>query len=97
VTGDAGVGKTRLAGEGIARAVAGGLVVVRGECMPLSATLPLLPVAAALGELAELEGGAVMEAGRRTSIAGWCTSLGPRSTCCAGISTPRPGGTGVSG
>jgi tetratricopeptide (TPR) repeat protein len=62
VTGDAGVGKTRLAGEGIARAVAGGLVVVRGECMPLSATLPLLPVAAALGELAELEGGAVMEA-----------------------------------
>ena len=35
---------------------------MRGECMPLSATLPLLPVAAALGELAELEGGAVMEA-----------------------------------
>ena len=31
VTGDAGVGKTRFAGEGMARAGAGGMVAVRGE------------------------------------------------------------------
>ena len=36
VTGDAGVGKTRFVGEGMARAVAAGMVVVRGECLPLA-------------------------------------------------------------
>jgi DNA-binding CsgD family transcriptional regulator len=62
VVGDAGVGKTRFAAEGMARAAAGGLVTARGECLPLAAVLPLLPVTAALGELAGLEGGGLVEA-----------------------------------
>ena len=62
VVGDAGVGKTRFAGEGVARAAAAGVVTVRGECLPLADTVPLLPVAAALGELARLDGGALVEA-----------------------------------
>ena len=62
VTGDAGVGKTRFAGEGMARAAVGGMVMVRGECLPLAGTLPLLPVASALGELARLDGGSVLAA-----------------------------------
>ena len=63
VVGDAGVGKTRFVAEGMARAAAAGMVMVRGECLPLAETLPLLPVAAALGELARLDGGGLMEAG----------------------------------
>ena len=55
VVGDAGVGKTRFATEGMARAAAAGMVMVRGECLPLADTLPLLPMADALGELALLE------------------------------------------
>jgi DNA-binding CsgD family transcriptional regulator len=61
VVGDAGVGKTRLAGEGMARAAAAGAVMVRGECLPLAGALPLLPVAQALGELGGLEGGRLLE------------------------------------
>ena len=67
VTGDAGVGKTRFIGEGMARAAAGGMVVLRGECLPLSGTLPLLPVASALGELGRLDGGKVLEAALETA------------------------------
>jgi hypothetical protein len=63
VVGDAGVGKTRFAGEGMARAAAAGTVAVRGECLPLTETLPLLPVAAAVSELARMDGGRLMEAG----------------------------------
>jgi len=62
VVGDAGVGKTRFASEGMARAAAAGAVTVRGECLPLAETLPLLPVAEALGELARLDGGGLVEA-----------------------------------
>jgi predicted ATPase len=61
VTGDAGVGKTRFVGEGMARAAAGGMMMVQGECLPVAGTLPLLPVVAALGELARLDGGTVLE------------------------------------
>jgi DNA-binding CsgD family transcriptional regulator len=61
VVGDAGVGKTRFAEEGMARAAAAGVVMVRGECLPLAGTLPLLPVAQALRELGELESGGVLE------------------------------------
>jgi len=61
VVGDAGVGKTRFAGEGMARAAAAGMVMVRGECLPLAGTLPLLPVAQALRDLAETEGGRLLE------------------------------------
>jgi DNA-binding CsgD family transcriptional regulator len=59
VVGDAGVGKTRFAGEGMRRAAAGGLVSVWGRCLPLAEKLPLLPVAEALGEL---DGGGLLEA-----------------------------------
>src|SRR5579863_10513437 len=62
VVGDAGVGKTRLAAEAMARAAAAGMVTIRGECLPLGERLPLLPVAAALDELARLDGGALLDA-----------------------------------
>ena len=62
VMGDAGVGKTRFVGEGAARAAAAGVVIVRGECLPLAETLPLLPVAAAAGELARAGGGGLVDA-----------------------------------
>src|SRR5215470_8946926 len=62
VVGDAGVGKTRFTGEGMARAAAAGMVMLRGECLPLAGTLPLLPVADALGELRRLEGGQLLAA-----------------------------------
>jgi DNA-binding CsgD family transcriptional regulator len=62
VVGDAGVGKTRFAGEGVDRAAAAGMVAVRGECLPLGETLPLLPVAGALSELARPDGGALLKA-----------------------------------
>ena len=62
VVGDAGVGKTRFVAEGMARAAAAGMVMVRGECLPLSGTLPLLPVADALGELGRLKDGRLLAA-----------------------------------
>jgi DNA-binding CsgD family transcriptional regulator/tetratricopeptide (TPR) repeat protein len=62
VVGDAGVGKTRFVGEGAARAAAAGAVMVRGECLPLAEMLPLLPVAAAAGELARADGGGLVAA-----------------------------------
>ena len=60
VVGDAGVGKTRLVAEGMARAAAAGMVVARGECLPLADKLSLLPVAEALGELATLDSGSLL-------------------------------------
>ncbi len=62
VVGDAGVGKTRFAGEGMRRAAADGVVPVWGRCLPLAEKLPLLPVAEALGELSRLDGGGLLEA-----------------------------------
>src|SRR3974390_1930715 len=61
--GEGGVGKPRFVEEGMSRAAAAGMVVVRGECLPLAGTLPLLPVGAALGELAGLDGGGLLAAG----------------------------------
>src|SRR5262249_39292197 len=52
VTGDAGVGKTRLVAEGLARAAAQGMPSASGACLPLAEELPLLPGAEALGGLA---------------------------------------------
>jgi DNA-binding CsgD family transcriptional regulator/tetratricopeptide (TPR) repeat protein len=60
VVGDAGVGKTRFVTEGMDRAGAAGMVMVRGECLPLAGTLPLLPVKDALGELGRPEGGRLL-------------------------------------
>ncbi len=62
VVGDAGVGKTRFVTEGMDLAAAAGMVVVRGECLPLAGTLPLFPVADALGGLGRLEGGGLLAA-----------------------------------
>jgi DNA-binding CsgD family transcriptional regulator/tetratricopeptide (TPR) repeat protein len=63
VIGDAGVGKTRFAREGMARAAAGGMVVAWGECLPLARALPLLPVISALDGLARLDEGRVLAVG----------------------------------
>jgi predicted ATPase len=49
VVGDAGVGKTRFAGEGLRRAAAQGMVTLWGSCLPLAEKLPLLPITEALG------------------------------------------------
>ena len=62
VVGDAGVGKTRFVAEAMDRAVAAGTVTVRGDCLSLAGTFPLLPVADALGELGRLEGGGLLAA-----------------------------------
>src|SRR5271157_1702420 len=62
VVGDAGAGKTRCVTEAMERAAAAGMVMVRGECLPLAGTLPLLPVRDALGEVARLEGGGLLAA-----------------------------------
>ena len=87
VVGDAGVGKTRFVTEGMDRAAAAGMVVVRGECLPLAGTLPLFPVADALGELGRLEGGgllaAALDAALRQMRAGRSLPHGGR---------PEPGG-----
>jgi predicted ATPase len=61
VVGDAGVGKTRFAGEGMRQSAAGRMVWVSGGCLPLAGELPLLPIADALGELSRLEGGGLLD------------------------------------
>jgi len=67
VAGDAGIGKTKLVAEAIRLAAAEGMVPLFGGCLPLAETLPLLPVREALGDLARLEGGRVLEAALGTA------------------------------
>src|SRR5262249_50780751 len=62
VVGDAGVGKTRVVGEGMAQAAAGGMGMGGGGGLPLAGRVPLLPIADALGELRRLEGGRLLAA-----------------------------------
>jgi predicted ATPase/DNA-binding CsgD family transcriptional regulator len=57
VTGDAGVGKSRLVAEASQVVAARGVVVVAGRCLPLSAGLPLLPVMDLLRRLSEVDDG----------------------------------------
>ena len=61
VIGDAGVGKTRFVSEGMRRAAVGDVVSVWGGCLPVRETLPLLPVADALGELSRVDRGELLE------------------------------------
>src|SRR5271165_2280972 len=97
VVGDAGVGKTRFVTEGTARAAAAGMVVLRGQCLLLAGTLPLLPVRDALGELAGPEGGgllaAALDAGPgyvREEVGRLLPGLGPGGGCARS----RVAGTG---
>jgi DNA-binding CsgD family transcriptional regulator/tetratricopeptide (TPR) repeat protein len=61
VMGDAGVGKTRLVTEGMRRLASEGVVAVWGGCLPMRETLPLLPLADALGELSKIDRGDVLD------------------------------------
>ncbi|MGK5684115.1 helix-turn-helix transcriptional regulator [Actinoplanes sp. URMC 104] len=51
LAGEAGVGKTRLLGAAVDRARAGGTTVLLGHCLPLTGTVPFLPITEALREL----------------------------------------------
>jgi DNA-binding CsgD family transcriptional regulator/tetratricopeptide (TPR) repeat protein len=92
VVGDAGVGKTRFVAEGMEAAAAAGMVMVRGECLPLAATLPLLPVADVLGELARLDGGGLLAAAL-DAAPGWVR--GEVGRVVPGLGAD--GGTGLGG
>lgn len=61
VTGDAGIGKTRLVTEVLDRARERGAVTVAVGCLPLAEKLPLLPVIDALRELDRLAAGRVLD------------------------------------
>jgi DNA-binding CsgD family transcriptional regulator len=54
VTGDAGIGKSRLVAEGLRRAAGSGVVSFWGNCLPLREPLPLFAVTEALRELTRL-------------------------------------------
>jgi DNA-binding CsgD family transcriptional regulator len=56
VSGDAGVGKTRLVGELAGRAAARGFTVLSGRCAELGDTIPYLPLADALRGATAAEG-----------------------------------------
>jgi DNA-binding CsgD family transcriptional regulator len=59
VTGEPGVGKSRLIAEAATVVEGHGAVVLRGQCLPLAANLPLLPFLAVLRALVDLENGQV--------------------------------------
>ena len=85
VIGDAGVGKTRFVSEGMRRAAVSGVVSVWGGCLPVRETLPLLPVADALGELSRVDRGELLESA-------WMTILSPKTFRTSGINlSVRPG------
>ncbi|GAB3968854.1 LuxR family transcriptional regulator [Plantactinospora veratri] len=57
LSGDAGIGKSRLLAEALRRARARGAVTLTAGCLPLTEKLPLLPVTDALRQLAGDTGG----------------------------------------
>jgi len=67
------------------------MVMVRGECLPLAVTVPLLPVAGAVGELARVDDGGLVAAALdavpgyvREEVARLVPGLGPSvMTGCA--------------
>ncbi|MGH4025500.1 MAG: helix-turn-helix transcriptional regulator [Pseudonocardiaceae bacterium] len=61
VTGDAGIGKTRMVTEVLGRAREHGAVTLAVGCLPLVEKLPLLPVIDALRELDRLSSGRVID------------------------------------
>jgi hypothetical protein len=67
VVGDAGVGKTRLITEGMRRVAVDGGITIWGGCLPTRETLPLLPLADALGEFYRVDGGDLLEAALATT------------------------------
>ncbi len=56
ISGEAGIGKTRLATTAAARA-SGGVFTAVGSCLPLSSEEPLLPISDVLRAVHELDGG----------------------------------------
>jgi DNA-binding CsgD family transcriptional regulator/tetratricopeptide (TPR) repeat protein len=62
VTGDAGIGKTRLVAEALRQAAERGALCVTVGCLPLAAKLALLPVTDALRELSRLGEGRILQA-----------------------------------
>ena len=60
VVGDAGIGKTRLAGVCATEFGADGWLVVSASCLPLAEQLPLLPVVDGLRQLHLVEGGSLL-------------------------------------
>ena len=59
VIGDAGIGKSRLMWESTTASQAAGVTVITGACLPLTESLPLLPITEALRELSRHDGGRV--------------------------------------
>jgi DNA-binding CsgD family transcriptional regulator/tetratricopeptide (TPR) repeat protein len=62
VTGDAGIGKSRLVAQAVEDSRAAGVVALVGGCVPLAGKLPLLPFVEALGGMDEAV--AAAQAGR---------------------------------
>ncbi len=62
VIGDAGVGKSRLVWESACASEAAGVAVITGACLPLTESLPLLPVTEALRELCRRDEGRLFSA-----------------------------------
>jgi DNA-binding CsgD family transcriptional regulator len=62
VIGEAGVGKTRLLAEAIRSARAVGVTVLAGNCLPLTETVPFLPLSEALRALGSVDGKAAVPA-----------------------------------
>ena len=96
VMGDAGVGKTRFVTEGMRRVAADGVVAVWGGCLPMRETLPLLPVADALGELSRVDGGELLEAALAVDSA-LCPGRGGAAAAAARAGDGRTERAGESG